>query len=235
MKTPLKRAALLLCLLITASSPAYAGFMEGEEAFLAGDNAKALTEWRKGAEEGDPQSEFSLARMYDWGRGVERDQAQAVTWYRKAADHGYAVAQREMGKLHHEGNGVPRSCEEAMKWYRKAADQNDAPAQSNIGTLYQDGCGVPRDAKEAYQWFLKAADQGYVRALRAIGGFYYLGQAVSQDYVRAYMYNSLAELAGDKHAEHNRSLLEPLMAPEQIEEAHRLVVDWLATHSLMVN
>ena len=52
-----------------------------------------ITEIRRLAEQGDADSQYSLARMYITGEGVREDDAEAVKWLRLAAEQGHADAQ----------------------------------------------------------------------------------------------------------------------------------------------
>lgn len=58
--------------------------------------------------EGHANAQFSLASMYDQGRGVSRDgkREQAATWYSRAADQGHVVAQFMLGEMYENGRGA---------------------------------------------------------------------------------------------------------------------------------
>jgi formylglycine-generating enzyme required for sulfatase activity len=43
------------------------------------------TKSRKAAEQGDAKAQYELGRIYDEGKGVQKEEAQAVNWYQKAA------------------------------------------------------------------------------------------------------------------------------------------------------
>ncbi|MFM0069120.1 tetratricopeptide repeat protein [Paraburkholderia aspalathi] len=63
---------------------------------------------RLSAEQGQPEAEDILGRMYSVGQGVVRDDGTAAQWYRKAADQGYAAAQNRLGYAYLKGLGVPQ-------------------------------------------------------------------------------------------------------------------------------
>ncbi|WP_413700292.1 tetratricopeptide repeat protein [Psychromonas sp. KJ10-10] len=52
------------------------------------DYKKATNWYRKAAEQGDADAQFSLGVMYNNGRGVLQDYKQAVNWYRKVTEPG---------------------------------------------------------------------------------------------------------------------------------------------------
>ena len=49
--------------------------------------------WRKAAEQGYADAQFSLGVAYDNGQGVPQDNDEAVKWYRKAVEQGDANAE----------------------------------------------------------------------------------------------------------------------------------------------
>ena len=75
------------------------------------------------ADQGDPDAQFYLGFINEYGQGVPRNDVQANRWYRKAADQDHALAQFTLGNLYADGEGSPRSDSEAAQWYRLAADQ----------------------------------------------------------------------------------------------------------------
>ena len=89
------------------------------------DYAEAVRWYRKAADQGNADAQFSLGYMYDNGQGVPQDYAEAARWYRKAADQGDADAQFNLGYMYDKGQGVPQDYAEAARWYRKAADQGE--------------------------------------------------------------------------------------------------------------
>jgi len=132
------------------------------------------------AEQGNPDAQFHLGLMYDYGKGnlgaqfhvgliyddgkggVRQDPTVASVWYRKAAEQGNAQAQNNLGVTCKKALGPnPVAYAEAMKWFRKAADQGNSDGQFNLGVMYHDGKGgIPQDYAEAMKWYRKAADQG---------------------------------------------------------------------------
>ena len=58
---------------------------------------------RKLAEAGNPEKQYQLAWLYDWGIGVEQDMKTAIKWFVKSAYNQYAPAQTELGIIYHYG------------------------------------------------------------------------------------------------------------------------------------
>ena len=185
-------------LLLAASSSVAADFAAGWEAYIRGDYATALREFRPLAEQGDAEAQFNLGVMYADGEGVPEDDVQAAFWFRKAAEQGVAAAQFNLGVMYAKGEGVPEDDVQAAFWFRKAAGQGDAEAQYNLGVMYDNGRGVPEDDGQAVFWYRKAAEQGVAAAQFNLGDMYAKGEGVPEDYVQAVFWYRMA--AGQGHA-----------------------------------
>jgi TPR repeat protein len=122
---------------------------------------------RASAEQGNAEAQFSLALLYEHGRGLPKDQGEAVRWYRRAAMQGDTFAQNSLGNNYWEGTGVPKDDREAVWWWRLAADKGFSPAQHSLGKILAGGGqGVPVDRPQAYMWLMLAAAQGDEEAAR---------------------------------------------------------------------
>ena len=120
--------------------------------------------------------------------------------------------------------------QEAMKWYRKAAEIGDAMAQFMLGAMYDSGQGTPENREEAIKWYRLAARQGVSPAQFNLGVMYGEGQGVPRDYVIAHMWYNLAAAQGNENARQNRDAIANLMTPAQLDDARRLVREWLEMH-----
>jgi TPR repeat protein len=54
------------------------------------DVTEAIKWYRRAAEQGNAEGQYSLGGKYDSGDGVAQDFAEALKWYRKAAEQGTA-------------------------------------------------------------------------------------------------------------------------------------------------
>ncbi len=158
------------------------------------DFLKAVSLFRKAADQGLADAQNSLGDCYATGKGVTQDYIAAVLWYRKAADQGLADAQYRLGYCYAEGKGIAQNYTAAASWYRKAADQGLADAQYNLGGCYAEGEGVARDHAVALSWFRMAAEQGLDKAQLAVGICCSDGRGTTQDYEEAvFWYSKAAE------------------------------------------
>jgi len=155
----------LFCFLLT---PVWAGYEEGEEAYLRGDFSTALEYWKPLAEEGHAEAQNMLGYMYRFGEGVEPDYQLARKWYRLSADKGNPTAQNNLGVMFRLGLGGDQDFQEAFYWFRRAADQGNGGAQNHLGLMYYKGEGVEPNKIQAYKWAYLAAQQGLDPAIQAV-------------------------------------------------------------------
>lgn len=146
------------------------------------DSAAAVEWFKKAAEQGNVQGQFSVGYMYAAGEnGFEVNPAKAAEWYRKAAGNGHLNAQLNLGMMYKTGAGVEKNMATALLWLQKAANQGYASAQMNLGMMYKDGDGVEKNMATALSWFHKAADQGYASAQMTLGTMYKTGAGVEKN------------------------------------------------------
>lgn len=127
-------------------------------AYEAGDYAKARSIWQPMADKGDMHAQYAIGRLYEKGRGVDRDFATAVKWYRQAAEKGHADSQYRLAVGYGYGLGVKKDETLAVMWLRKAAANGQKRAQKSLAKAYEDGLfGLPRDPAQAKYWYDKAS------------------------------------------------------------------------------
>jgi hypothetical protein len=139
----------------SATAPASAGanYEAGSAAYDAGDYDKARRIWQPLAEKGDARAQRGKGKLYEKGRGVERDFDAAIKWYRPAAEKGDAESQYRLSVGYGYGLGVKKDEAKAMEWLRKAAENGQKRAQMSLAKAYEDGMnGLPRDPEKAKYW-----------------------------------------------------------------------------------
>ena len=100
-------------------------FEEGLNFFYDKDYVNAAISFKKAAEQGNVDAQFSLGDMYAQGLGVPKDEQQSASWFRKAAEQGFAPAQVNMGVMYAQGQGVKQDLVEAHKWFNIAGGAID--------------------------------------------------------------------------------------------------------------
>lgn len=136
-----------------AQKPAAPDYEAGSAAYDAGDYGKARRIWQPLAEKGDVRAQRGMGKLYEKGRGVDRDFATALKWYRPAAEKGDAESQYRLSVGYGYGMGVKKDEAKAMEWLRKAAENGQKRAQRSLAKGYEDGLnGLPRDPEKAKYW-----------------------------------------------------------------------------------
>ena len=92
--------------------PEYSGFDEDDEEEDSGEDdenenenrnntkmTKAISWWRKAAEQEFTPAMYNLGFCYRYGRGVKKDLTEAARWWRKAADLGDENARDALDSL----------------------------------------------------------------------------------------------------------------------------------------
>ena len=88
----MRQSIIVLIFSVLFFGKASADFYDGLRAFDSGDYASAAKEWGISGSQGDVNSQFRLAQLYERGLGVPQDFVQAHRWYNVAASQGHAEA-----------------------------------------------------------------------------------------------------------------------------------------------
>ncbi len=182
------------------------------QAPVAGEAKELIVEQlREWAEKGDVKAQYSLARAYVIGLGIEKDEAEAQKWYRLAAAQGHDDAAKELVELERRLVGIAKesppaiaaSRETDLEQLRQRAEMGDAAAQFTLGVMYTNGRGVPTNEEEAVKWFRLAADQGNASAQSNLGVMYASGRGVPKNETEAVKWYRLAADQGNTNAQSN--------------------------------
>jgi len=110
---------------------------------------------------GDPDAQFSLARMYYNGEGGDRDTLQAARWAKLAADKGNVGAQALLGHMLFEGDGIKRQPVLGLMFLSLARDK--APNQDWIMRMHEQAFSIADETERrtalalAEEWETKNA------------------------------------------------------------------------------
>jgi len=156
-------ASAALALMISAAS-AMADTKAGYDAWMAGDHAAAVAQWRPLADKGDADAQYNIGYAYSRGQGVPKDTRIAQSWFEKAAQQGHAPSQIMLGLALFQ-NGER---ERAMPWIRRGAELGDPRSQYVLGTAHFNGDLVQKDWVKAYALMSRAAAQGLAPAATSL-------------------------------------------------------------------
>jgi TPR repeat protein len=156
---PMAAGAFLLAAFLPAAWASTAG--DCASTFKNGDHARAVSPCTIAASQGDRQSQYTLGRIYEKGKGVPRDLDAAVKWYRHAAEAGHPDSQYRLAVAYAYGlGGLMKDDARAAQWLERAARGGNRRAQKQLAQAYEQGLfGLPRDQKLAQHWHARAQNK----------------------------------------------------------------------------
>ena len=167
-------------------------FLEGRG--VKQDYKEALKWFKRAADQGNPQAQLSLARMYYEEQGIDDDTIDngissnkviAAQLSKLAADQGLADAQVLLGEIYDFGIAGEERPEEAVRLFRLAAEQGNTKAQLCLGNMYMEGRGVAKDCKEAVRLIRTSAENYNREAQYKLGAMLYKGEVVERNFEEA--------------------------------------------------
>ena len=97
------------------------------------DIEKAAAWYKKSADAGFTQAEYTMGWLHRKGEGVRKDPEQAVEWYRRAATKGLEEALYNLGTLYAVGDDpVKRDLVTAWKWFTLAKRRHGETARGEL-------------------------------------------------------------------------------------------------------
>ncbi len=118
-------------------------FNQGKQAYEDGNYSKAFGLLKPAAEAGNPNAQYFLAIMYDFGRGVKTDHETANAWYLKAAEQGNDDAQYNLAISYKIGEGIEEDQNKAVYWLSKAVANGDEDAMHVLTNDYAKSSQYP--------------------------------------------------------------------------------------------
>ena len=101
----------------------------------AGDDATALTWYKKAAKSGDAGAHYNLGVMFKDGQGVERNRRMEIYHYQEAAVRGHHMARHNLGCY----EGLYGRYDRAVKHFLIGARLGDDNAIQRLKKCYKDG------------------------------------------------------------------------------------------------
>jgi len=116
------------------------------------------------AKQGNVKAMYNVGKLYERGRGVDRDMTKAASFFQQSATAGNPSAQGRLGILYFEGRGVKQNYKKALTLLNAAAKKNIPSAQFQLANMYELGTGVKQNLSTAINWYKKADKYGYYLA-----------------------------------------------------------------------
>jgi TPR repeat protein len=113
--------------------------LQGQTAFEKGNYAEALRLLRPAAEAGNPNAQYYIAIMYDFGRGIGVNHEEANIWYLKAAKQEQDDAQFNLAISYQRGEGIEADDKQAVYWLSRAAANGDVDALRELTNYADEG------------------------------------------------------------------------------------------------
>jgi TPR repeat protein len=137
--------------------------MLARERWASGNKAEALRWFNAAAEQGDVDSQRSLAAVFAAGVDVPADSEKARYWHARAANNGNVDSMIWMANLY---AGMPASDEGRFQlngWLRSASAFGNIDASVRLANLFRSGAsgldGGPKEAESLYRTVLKTNDR----------------------------------------------------------------------------
>lgn len=153
------------------------------------DYASSLENYTVAAVANNPQAQYNLGLIYEYGKGRPVDLKKAGEWYIKAALQGNSHAMTQVASLFFQaGNN-----QEALNWYQKAAQLKEPGALYQMGLFHETGLGLPANYQKAADYYQEAATLGNEKAKLALARMLQYGLGLPKDIERAAgLYKELA-------------------------------------------
>ena len=111
---------------------------DGARAFSGGDCEKALKTWRLKAEQGNPEAQFRLGKLFLGSDCGGRNLGDGLDWIELSAGQGYPLAEAELGARYLLGDGYDQDLETGLYWLDEASG-DDGGLPIDLGDTGQPG------------------------------------------------------------------------------------------------
>ncbi|RHZ48310.1 hypothetical protein Glove_553g2 [Diversispora epigaea] len=145
----------------------------------------------------------SLAQVYLYGLGVDKDSKKAFRIFYKLANKGSLMAVNSVAYCYYNGFGVEKNEQKAFGLYLKSAEKGFLLAQFNVGWCYEYGTGVTKDEARGFQWVTKSVHAGNINAMCNVGYDYDNGIGVGINEKEAFNWYLKAAEKEQHTAQHN--------------------------------
>ena len=121
---------------------------------------------------------FSLANLYYYGSGVEKDLSQAFLWYQRSSSQGQPYAAYSIAQMYRYGEYVTKDNDTAQRYYKQALSgflkiESDDMANDDLfyklGQMFKFGLGTDSDVTKAIEYFRRSAEMNNKNGLFEYG------------------------------------------------------------------
>jgi TPR repeat protein len=201
------------------------------------DETKIAAALKPDADAGNVEAMRALAPMIIRGRGVKQDPVTGLALLIRAAEQGSSGAEQDLSQLYLNGApGMVVNRPEALKWLAVSARHGNVDAMVNLGFMSMNTpIGMPsteRNLAEGFCWLMRAALLDHVQAQEKLSTIFAAGEKDSRgtviaiDLVQADLWFRLAARSPYHDNSQIRSMIEPNMTTDQLNETKRLFEAW---------
>lgn len=188
--------------------------------FIIISNAQNINEIKLKANNGDVNSQYSLAELYKEKSDSISDKKKAFKWALKSAKQGHEKAQVMLGNFYaYEPEVVDKDIDKAISWFKKAAKQNYCEAYNSLGWVYSGEYKDDKSLKVALDWFNKGIDLNCLTTMSALGSTYLLDERLPNRLNNGIMWLEKAANLNDAYAQYELGNLyaEPEFSSEGLD------------------
>ncbi len=149
------------------SEPNEASYLIGAILEAQGDQAGALNNLTKAAENKYAAAMLHLGNKFLNGSGIQQDLEKAREWFTKAQEAGNVSAKVSLGLIHevqaaNEKDKAKQTdgYKKALDFYKQAAEDKLPDAYNKLGYFCENGLGLGKDEAKAAEWYQKGAEAG---------------------------------------------------------------------------
>ena len=158
---------------------------------------KAMSWYRKSAEQGYALAQHVLGSIYLIGEKVKRNIDETIKWYDKAAQQGFISSQSSLAAVYNTADmGIEKNPEKVLQLAKEPAETGYVLAQTLLGNMYYEGDGVEKDFEQSSHWYEKAAEQGHAESQILLAWMYLYGEGVEQNNFEAIKWYTIAATQG---------------------------------------
>jgi len=142
-------------------------------------NFQMAAHWyEKAAQQGNPFSQYNLAKLYEGGKGVRNDSEMAADLYlkslasfRRSAESGDVLSLLMLARMYEQGKAVQKNVvyskklySQAVEWLRRQSQTGNLKADIYLAALYFRGYAVERDYVKGTELYRHSAEGGDAQA-----------------------------------------------------------------------
>lgn len=128
--------------------------------YVPRDDEKAVFWFEKGAAEGDGESLYLLATMFEFAEGVDLDFEKALELYWSAVEQLNVDAMMRLAHLFTEGAKLERDLVQAEELWTLAAENDSLQAMAELAKSYELGLFGRKDIAKSEYWLQQVAELG---------------------------------------------------------------------------